>query len=115
MDETTLLVVIGIVLLFGRQLWLAVFGVGGGVFSNANAVPGPPNGLPASTIQNQVTGNPVTKPAPWRTPCQVAAGATQPPATGLGLVGSSAGMLNLPTATSDLARPVTGRTPSFFQ
>lgn len=92
------IVAIIIFFLFGKQI-SAVVSSASNVFTNGQAIPGSPTGLPfapvvgAPTTQDQVNGNPVPTPAPWVTQC----GATLsvPPSTPLPTI---AGVLNYPTA-----------------
>lgn len=76
------------------------------------ALPGSPTGLPAMTTQNQLTGNPVTTPAPWVPGCQANAPlAVIPP--GLGLSNSAVPVVNLPS--TPVARPTGGGKAMFYQ
>ena len=121
MDSLGWIIVAILILLFGKNIAGIVSTATAGVFTQPNAVP-TPDGLPASTTQDQTTGNPVPTPAPWKNTCQVVAGQMQPTAVGLGLITPSSSNLNLPPSGGP-ARPVgvnplakaTLNAPSFFQ
>src|SRR5271169_3942743 len=83
MDEMTLYILAILVILFGKNILTWVQSLTSGTFTNGQAIPGSPSGLPfapvpgATTTQNQAVNNPVATPAPWSNTCQAT---VQPPA-----------------------------------